>query len=215
MQRLIFFVIIFFATPLFSSELEVYFSPEDHLAKKLVQLIEKEDKAIQVAIYCITHQEIIKALIHAKERGAQVEVIVDSFSFKNDFVMNQFVKAKIPIFVWNPPVIETKPGKFPQTPLMHDKFCIFGGKVVWTGSFNFTYRADQHNQENAIVLGDEGVAKKYLQKFLKMKKKECKSYKQCKSNHHSANFWNFEKKFLHFFFSPIGLILVHRGEKYG
>ena len=48
--------------------LEVFFSPEDHLADQLTGLIEKEESSIKVAAYAFSHWKIAKALCEAKER---------------------------------------------------------------------------------------------------------------------------------------------------
>ncbi len=54
---------------------------------------------------------------------------------------------------------------------MHDKFAIFGGKLLWTGSFNFTYDADTSNQENVLLLDDAPAIKAFEEQFTALKRK--------------------------------------------
>lgn len=146
------------------AEIEVYFSPEDQIDTKLIALIEKEKKSIYAAVYCLTHKDIIEALVAAKKRGVVVEMIIDPFSARLRTKLSSCVKAGIPVLVWNP----EKKGT-----LMHDKFCVFGEEIIWTGSFNFTYQASQFNQENVVVLYNKTLAKKYLERFRLIKQDKC------------------------------------------
>lgn len=159
---------------------QVLFSPEDHVADQLIALIEKEQKSIKAAVYCLMHRGIVNALIKAYERGVQVEVIVDPYSIKPRSPVKKMHEAKLPLFVWNPsmPTIQTKSGRKvkKRRPLMHDKFCVLGDKRVWTGSFNFTFEATNANRENVIILESREIALLYLEEFEHLKKEGCQSF---------------------------------------
>lgn len=161
---------------------ELYFSPDGHVAEQLIALIDKEQKSIQAAIYCLTHREIAKALVQAKKRGVAVEIIVDPFSVKIRSPLKKLADAGISVLVWDPPAIQTG-SKKEKRPLMHDKFCILGGTSVWTGSFNFTYDANLSNQENAILLHDTSIAKKFQEQFLTIKRQACRPYYDYLAHH--------------------------------
>ncbi len=151
-------------------ECQVYFSPEDHLAEQLIALIAKERKSALVAVYCFTHQGISKALIQAKKRGVRVEVIVDPYSLSAGKSIKKMAALGIPVFLWDPPVQQGQK----RPPLMHDKFCVLGDEVVWTGSFNFTYQATTSHQENAVVLHSKEIADAFSHQFEVMKQKGCR-----------------------------------------
>jgi phosphatidylserine/phosphatidylglycerophosphate/cardiolipin synthase-like enzyme len=148
----------------------VYFSPDDHLEKRLIELIEKEKTSIQVCIYTFTHRSIANALIEAKKRGVDVEVIVDRFSVKIQSPLQKLIEANIPVQVWDPDRLKRKQA---HRPLMHNKFCVFGSDTVWTGSFNFTYEASKMHQENALVLRDSALAAAYKGQFYTIKLRNC------------------------------------------
>ena len=152
---------------------EVLFSPDDHLADRLITLIEAEEKSIVIASYAFSHSLIAKALCAAKERGVQIELIVDPFSLNFSSALNKMARAGIPILVWSPPPSSTKDER---SSLMHDKFCIFGDKIVWTGSFNLTHKADHSNQENALIIHDKALVKKYKKQFQLLKDRGCRLY---------------------------------------
>lgn len=155
-----------------SADCEVFFSPQDELANRLIELIDKEKKSIKVAVYSMTHVGIAKALDRAKQRGVQIEVLVDPNSVKFRSSIKKLVEAKIPVFVWDR---HLRLGEGKKKSLLHDKFCIFGDTAVWTGSFDFT---NLRNHENAINIQSGEVAKSYLAQFSKMVLYESRPYQE-------------------------------------
>lgn len=173
------FFLWFLLTPLVlladQADCRVYFSPKDQLADRLIEMIDKEEKSIKIAIYSMTHLGIAKALAAAKERGVAIEVLVDPFSVKKRASIQRLLDAKVPLFVWDQGVRMAE-GK--RRGLMHDKFCIFGDSLVWTGSFNFTNDAHLKHQENAVAIDSREVAQKYLVQFAHMKLYESRPYQE-------------------------------------
>ena len=155
---------------------EIYFSPIDGVAEKLIARIEKERETIRVAAYCLMHAGIAKALKGAHARGVDVEVILDPYSIKVRSPIAKMVEVGIPVFVWNPALAPHLAQKGKKKPLMHDKFCVFGNHSVWTGSFNFTREGTLANRENVVILQGTDVAKRYLEEFAKIKKEGCSPY---------------------------------------
>lgn len=171
--QLLFFIFCWIAAPLQSSAVTshavVYFSPDDQLDHRLIEEIERESHSIYVCTYNFTHRSIAKALIEAKKRGVEVEVIVDRFSVKNKAPLQKLAEAGILVYVWTPDLKR----KMEHRPLMHNKFCVFGRERVWTGSFNLTYEASKIHQENVLVLQDAALAAAYLGQFNTIKLRAC------------------------------------------
>ncbi|NGX27043.1 MAG: Phospholipase D [Chlamydiae bacterium] len=157
------------------ADCKVYFSPKDQLADRLIELIDREEKSIKIAIYSMTHLGIAKALEQARLRKVAIEVLVDPFSVKARSSIQRLTDAKIPLFVWDQGI---RMGTNKRKGLMHDKFCIFGDHTVWTGSFNFTNDANLRHQENAITLESKEIAKEYLTQFSHMKLYESRPYQE-------------------------------------
>ncbi len=161
------------------SNYQALFSPRDHLADELISMIDKERKSIKVAVYCLTHRGLVKALTQAQERGVAIEVIIDPASLKAKTVLKQMTHPPFSVFIWNPPsqFKELKGGKKVQKrkSLMHDKFCILGDDRVWTGSFNFTLDASAVHCENVLVVENKEIASSYLAEFERIKRSGCVS----------------------------------------
>lgn len=54
---------------------------------------------------------------------------------------------------------------------MHNKFAIFDGRLLLTGSYNWTDSAEDYNWENVIILDDTAVVRAYKDEFEMMWKK--------------------------------------------
>lgn len=121
--------------------------------KELIKAIDNEKTHIQVAIYTFTNKRIAEHLIKAYKNGIEVEVFVDPFSQKAGGAVDLLLKEGIPIYRYTP-----KEQKC-WTSICHHKFCTFESQQgVWTGSYNFTYKAENSNRENAVYIIDDKVS---------------------------------------------------------
>lgn len=140
-----------------ASTIEVAFSPKQGATDLIVKTISSATKSIRVAAYSFTSAPIVKALIQAKERGVDVQAIVDHDSNYQGraygaHAVSTLVTAKIPVKVID------------KYKIFHHKFIIVDGQTVETGSFNFSDAAEKVNAENVIVLHNvPEVAKSYLE----------------------------------------------------
>ncbi|MEM1520630.1 MAG: phospholipase D family protein [Candidatus Korarchaeum sp.] len=128
---------------------EALFCPEDGCSKAVISLFDRANETIDVAVYSFTHPDIADALIRAKERGVRVRVILGK---EQETSYSQYGKLKSAGIY----VILDK-----NEYLMHNKFAVVDGKVVATGSFNYTVAADRRNDENLVMIYDAGVAGKF------------------------------------------------------
>jgi phosphatidylserine/phosphatidylglycerophosphate/cardiolipin synthase-like enzyme len=56
-------------------------------------------------------------------------------------------------------------GRINRRGLMHNKFCVFDNKVIWTGSYNPTYNGTYYNNNNVVVINSEALAKDFIDEF--------------------------------------------------
>lgn len=146
-----------------------FFTPDDDVHALLLDLIVHEKKSIHMAAYMITDKEIAQALVAAHKRGVHVEIVTDASCLKSESGQIDWLKKQgIPVHVY---IGASRPS---TSNIMHNKFVIFGKNkndtsFVWTGSFNFTYSARKHNQENVLLLCDAYVVQRYAQQFFVLK----------------------------------------------
>jgi len=155
-----------------NSGTKVFFSPDDGLQKKLIDLIDKELESIKIAIYILTDLDIAHALVRAKKRGVEIQIIVEPSQMKEKHSkINLLQDNGILVFEYDPDYIKGR-----QSTIMHHKFVIFGTAesedgLVWTGSFNFTQAANHRNQENAVLITDIDAIAQFLAHYEKLKKR--------------------------------------------
>jgi phosphatidylserine/phosphatidylglycerophosphate/cardiolipin synthase-like enzyme len=155
---------------------KAYFSPDDDLQQKLIDLIRQEQREILLAIYAFTNKKIADALIDAHNRGVHIEVVVDP-----SFLSDRYTKIGllhqhgIIIYMYNPQHAPSERKKSVSN-IMHNKFVLFkqnedGESLIWTGSFNFTNSAHLSNQENVVVLNNPSIVRRYEHQFRELKKR--------------------------------------------
>lgn len=138
---------------------EVYFSPNGGVRQRLVRAIAESRQSIDVAIYNLTARELIEALAAAKARGVRVRVLMDRG------MADEGGPGILRLRVRGVPVRSLG---VPDQSLMHHKFAIFDGRLVLTGSYNWTHSAEVANFENLVVLDEAGVVTRFQQEFRRL-----------------------------------------------
>ena len=143
-------------TPL---SLSVHFSPKGGCTDVIIQRIRHARHEVLVQAYSFSSKAIAEALVDAKTRGLNVDIILDraneqeSYSELTDLLgegMNPLIDA--------------------EHAIAHNKVIILDSKTVITGSFNFTHQAEAENAENLIVIeGHPELARAYRLNFLEHK----------------------------------------------
>ncbi|WP_310463480.1 phospholipase D family protein [Sphaerotilus sp.] len=129
------------------------FTPDgDSCEKLLIESIHATRRSLRVQAYVFTSVPIAQAVKQAKERGIDVQVIVDKSQVGDKYTSATYLKnGGVPV------VIDTKPA------IAHNKVMIFDGRAVFTGSYNFTKSAETRNTENGVLIRDDAaLVKAYL-----------------------------------------------------
>jgi phosphatidylserine/phosphatidylglycerophosphate/cardiolipin synthase-like enzyme len=136
---------------------EAFFCPQDGCADKLIEEIRASTVSCHVAIAYFNHDDIAAALIDAHNRGVEVKVVGEASEDVdggiNYDVVRQLKKAGVPYRD------DTNPK------LMHNKYTILDGREVLTGSFNYTWSADNENNENLVLLTAPHMAQAFEADF--------------------------------------------------
>ena len=120
----------------------------------LLDLIGRANKSIHVMIYSFTLDDLADALITAHSRGVDVKIIVEKDNaYIRGSEVERLLKAGVKVALDSNPY------------LMHNKVMIVDGKFVVTGSYNWSWSAENRNDENVIVIIDEEVAMSYEEEF--------------------------------------------------
>jgi phosphatidylserine/phosphatidylglycerophosphate/cardiolipin synthase-like enzyme len=121
--------------------IQAYFSPKGGATEAVVRELDGARRSVRVQAYSFTSQPIAKALLEAKKRGVDVEVVVDKSQRNERYTEADFTANQgIPTFVDDGHAIA------------HNKIILIDGETILTGSFNFTKAAEERNAENLLVL---------------------------------------------------------------
>lgn len=144
------FLALFLAATANAADIQVFFSPKGGCTEAVVANLDKAKSNVLVQAYSFTSAPIAKALVDAEKRGVKVQIILDKSQRTEKYSSADFVKhAGIPTY------IDAKHS------IAHNKIMIIDGKIILTGSFNFTKAAEASNAENLLVIQDPVLAAKY------------------------------------------------------
>ena len=133
---------------------EAHFS---NISQRIINLLKEANHTIDIAMAWFTSAELFDALIKSLNKSIQVRlVLLDSpinfMEYAPDF--NDFIKNGGKLYIASANI-----------GFMHHKFCIIDGKVVISGSYNWTYYAETRNIENILISFDREIIDKYQLEF--------------------------------------------------
>lgn len=120
-----------------------FFSPSGGCTDAIVSEINKANLSIDILAYTFTSPEIGQAVAAAYERGVKIRVILDKRQRTDKRSQALFLhNHHVQVFIDD------------QHTIAHNKVVLIDGKVLITGSFNFTVDSEDHNAENILVVHD-------------------------------------------------------------
>lgn len=125
--------------------IELWFLPDNQKAvQRIKTLIREAEKTVRVAMFTWTRYDLAHAVIDAKKRGVQTEVVIDHYSAKG-------ASAKIVKLLKDNGInVMLSTG----APLLHHKFLYIDNEVLVNGSANWTKAAFTQNDDCFIVIHD-------------------------------------------------------------
>ncbi|CEP10575.1 hypothetical protein [Parasitella parasitica] len=133
-----------------------FFFPSEESYGVFHAALSSAKEALYVCVFSLTDNETADVLIDAKKRGVDVRVITDNDQMdecKGADVLRLHEQFHIPFKKDN------------SDQFMHNKFAVIDGKIVITGSFNWSAGARYKNRENIIVTNIPSVVNSYTQEF--------------------------------------------------
>jgi phosphatidylserine/phosphatidylglycerophosphate/cardiolipin synthase-like enzyme len=142
---------LFFTDPSISGQN----TPGKVIIKALIADIDAATKSIDVAMYNFTLKEVSEALIKASQRGVAVRIVVDSDALQK-LDLPRLKQAGIYAM-----------GDRRES-LMHNKYVIIDGRILWMGSLNLTSSGSENDENVMARIESTDLAGNYAQKFNEM-----------------------------------------------
>ena len=150
---------VYFTNPTSDSD---SFDVSGTVAEELIRHIDDAQQSIHVASFEFNITPVAEALIAAHQRGVDVKWVTDDehgIEADEEDEHGQFAMLE-------DAGIEVRDDG--RTALMHNKFWIFDGQIVWTGSTNITVNGIWRNNNNVVVIHLPEVAAIYEREFTEM-----------------------------------------------
>jgi phosphatidylserine/phosphatidylglycerophosphate/cardiolipin synthase-like enzyme len=148
-------LVCFAVMPTAASAAAVYFSPNGNIRQELIHAIQHSWKRIDVAVYHITSLDLARSLASAHAR-IPVRILTDREKAQANAPALKILREK---------GVAVRSLGVAEQSLMHHKFAIFDGRLVATGSYNWTQTAERANYENLIFLDDPEAIARFQREF--------------------------------------------------
>ena len=135
--------------------LDAFFFPNKNNVYKLEKYIKMAKKNLCICVFNLTNDVLADAIKDRHDNGVAVRVITDDECMTNKGNDCQALADH------GIPVRTDSEAQYH----MHNKFMIVDDTFLMTGSFNWTFQAGAHNQENLLVVDHPFYIEKYVAEF--------------------------------------------------
>lgn len=138
----------------------VFVNIQQHLADQ----IQGADQRIRIAMAWLTDQNLYTLLCQRATKGIKIELLLlndDINQAAANLNLEYLRQAGAEVLLINP--IERN--------RMHNKFCIIDADTVITGSYNWTFQAQQNDENIVVVSGDPDFTADFISNFNRLKQK--------------------------------------------
>jgi phosphatidylserine/phosphatidylglycerophosphate/cardiolipin synthase-like enzyme len=137
-----------------TSRVEVYFSPEDGVAKYVLQRLAAAKRSIHFMTFSYTSSAIADAMVAQAQTGLRVRGVFERQNAGG--TGSAFSRLR----QGDVDVLEDG-----NCYILHHKVIVIDARTVITGSYNFTNSAERDNDENLMIVDDPALARTYLDEF--------------------------------------------------
>jgi phosphatidylserine/phosphatidylglycerophosphate/cardiolipin synthase-like enzyme len=135
--------------------LEVYFSPDDSTAARLVDLLASAQESIYFLAYSFTADDLAAAMLARSNAGVTVSGVFEQSQYRAN------IGTEFDLFRLNK--LDVRLDGNPRN--MHHKVIVIDRSTVVTGSYNFSASAEKSNDENTLIIHNPEIAALYLAEF--------------------------------------------------
>ena len=133
---------------------KVFFSPGTDILDSIADMLRQAEHSLDICVFTITDERLAQELFDCHQRGVKVRIITDDQKmFDHGSVIKDLKDAGIPTKIDH------------SEYHMHHKFGIIDSRIVFTGSFNWTYTASKHNQENLLVTTNYDIVAQFTEQY--------------------------------------------------
>ena len=140
-----------------SLRVENYFSPHESVRPRLIDLIAQANERIDLLAFSFTDDTLATALIERHAVGVPVRIVFEQRNARG-------IGSEYALLREHGLDVQIDGNCY----TMHHKVIIIDRRLVITGSYNFTARAEEVNDENLLIINDPTLAAAYSAEFLRI-----------------------------------------------
>jgi len=135
--------------------LEVFFSPDDGTAARIIELLNRASQSIYFLAYSFTSNDIAGAMLARAQEGVTVAGVFEEAQVESNIgsEYDHLLSAGLDVR------LDGNPRN------MHHKVILIDGQIVITGSYNFSRNAEERNDENTLIIHDPQIAARFMEEF--------------------------------------------------
>jgi len=142
------------------TQVDVLFSPDDFVLDRLSLVLGGAQQSIYFLAYSFGSNDLGNVIREKAAQGITVAGVLESDQVTSEQAnpnqvdeLNLFRQAGLDVRLDGKPEV------------MNHKIMIIDGRIVVMGSYDFTNRAENENDENVLIIYDEKIAEKFMEEF--------------------------------------------------
>jgi phosphatidylserine/phosphatidylglycerophosphate/cardiolipin synthase-like enzyme len=143
---------VFYAETCKEGEVLAIFSPEN--SDEILVLLDGAKREIKLEVYEFSYKTLADALIAARSRGVDVQVILEPSVAANTKTSEYLLNGGVRV-AW-------ASKKFHNT---HSKFAVIDDSIVLVGSTNWSKNAMEYNREASAIIYSKGISERFERIF--------------------------------------------------
>ncbi|NJN19392.1 MAG: DUF1669 domain-containing protein [Oscillochloris sp.] len=137
--------------------IENYFSPRERVAPQVINWIDRARTSVHFLAFSFTSDDVGDALIRRRQAGIVVRGVFERRNANG--IGSEYDRLR------NNDVAALSDG---NCYTMHHKVIVIDSRIVITGSYNFTGRAEDVNDENLLIIDDPLIAQAFEAEFARV-----------------------------------------------
>lgn len=131
----------------------------ENIASRIIEEIKKANNSIYIAVAWFTNKNIFEELILKSKNDCLVQIIISNDAINANSKINFDALENGAVF---------KVGNGNED-LMHNKFCVIDHNTVITGSYNWSYKAENNFENIVINSNNTALAEQFVKEFNQIK----------------------------------------------
>ncbi len=133
---------------------DVLFSPGQDIPENIAFYMAQAKKSVELCVFTISDEKLSGCLKAVHDKGIKVRIITDNNKMRDaGSQVKELARYGIEVKIDN------------SRYHMHNKFGIIDERICFTGSYNWTYTAQAHNQENLVITTNYTIVHKFIDEF--------------------------------------------------